>query len=96
MPGADPKLVALQGLGRKEGAGRPGSRRGSPLDSKKLEYGYRVNSTGFPSVFGFGIRGRTKTNFLASTLHVRNPASQLVYGSCASLLVASLCGTAVV
>ena len=36
------------------------------VDSKMLEYGFRVLFAGFPS-FCFGIRGRPHSNFLAST-----------------------------
>ena len=40
------------------------------VDSKKLEDGFRVVSDGCPSFVCFGIRGRSYSNFLASTVVV--------------------------
>ena len=39
------------------------------VDSKKLEYGFWLMNAGFLSVFGLGIRGRSYSNFLASTVN---------------------------
>ena len=39
----------------------------SEADSKKLEYGPRTISAGFPSCLGFEVGGASYSNFLAST-----------------------------
>ena len=44
---------------------------GLTVDSRWLEYGFRVIHGGFPSCFGFGIRGRSCPNFMASTTRCR-------------------------
>ena len=40
------------------------------VDSKTLEYGFGVIHAGRLSFFGFGMRGRSYSNFLASTLGI--------------------------
>ena len=42
----------------------------SAVDSKKLECGLRVSYACFPPLFCFGIRGRSYSNFLATTVYV--------------------------
>ena len=39
------------------------------VNSKKVEYGFRVIDAAFPSLFGFGIRGRSYSNFVAYTVY---------------------------
>ena len=42
-------------------------------ESKKLEYGFRVIYAGVASFFSFGIRGRSYSNFVASTVAFSEP-----------------------
>ena len=42
------------------------------IDSKKLKYGFKVISAGVPSFFCFGIRGRSYSSLLASTVQLGN------------------------
>ena len=44
------------------------SRWANIVDSENLEYGFRVIFAGCPSFFGFGTRGLSYSNFLASTV----------------------------
>ena len=38
------------------------------VDPKKVESGFRMIFAGFPSFLGFGVRGQSASNFLASTV----------------------------
>ena len=63
-PGRDKNWVAVKDLGIQ----RDCFWASSTVDSQKLEYGCGVIYAGLHSICDFGIRGRSYSNFLASTV----------------------------